>query len=195
MKKIIAAVAALVSCLSVPSLSATQVYTDRGAWQQAVGAYYEESFSDTLLNPGLAIESTLPGYVDTDRGVWWDSLYGNEGTGGPTTTLWLFGTPVVAFGGNWNCAGVAGSGTGIAVALWSSEVLVGEISGSYAGGFWGFVSTECVSGVLLRTGTGPGWTESYELDALSYVVIPEPSSLIVLLAGFVSLTGLASRRR
>ena len=194
-KVLIATAVALLSCLTINANASIAIYTDRLTWEEVVGAYAEESFTDEILNPGLTVESELPGYVDTTKGVWWDSLYGPTGTGGSTTTTWRLSCPMTAWGGDWNCAGVGGPGTGIAVSIYGSGAAIGEICSTYEGGFWGFISTDPIYGVRLGTGQGSGWTESYELDNLSYNMLPEPSALIVLLAGLASTAGLARRRK
>lgn len=181
-KLLLIALAGALICGCAAAQASVTVYTNRSAWEAAVISYYEETFSDAALNPGVSVASTLPGYVDTAKGVWWDSLYGPSGTGGPTTTTWRFGQSAVAFGGNWDCGGPGGPGAGIAVLAGDGWSVVGEISPEIAGGFWGFVSTDSFTQVRLAAGSGEGWAESYELDNLVYGFVPEPSSALSLLA-------------
>jgi hypothetical protein len=140
---------------------------DRLGWESAVGVYEEEFFTDATLNPGVSVV-TDNGYVKTSTGVWWDRLVCSP----TTTTTWQFATPLVGFGGNWNPGGPGGSGAGIAVAIDGSWVSVGEISRSYTGQFWGFVSTVPFSAVRLSPGSGSGWCETYELDNMVYAADP-----------------------
>ncbi|HEX2949917.1 MAG TPA: hypothetical protein VHV83_10195 [Armatimonadota bacterium] len=172
---------------STTAEASVTVYTDRSAWESALVSFSEESFEDSALSPEISVSSTLPGYVDDVKGVWWDSLYGVRGTGGPTTTTWQFSKPIYAYGGNWNCAGIGGTGTGIAVSCGNTGTAVGEISRTYAGDFWGFICTDQFSQVRLESGSGSGWAESYELDNMVYGSVPEPSSFMALMAGFVTI--------
>ena len=140
--------------------AATTIYTSRTAWESAVGAYQEEFFDDAILNPGVSVVSSV-GYI-TD-GVWWDRLappYEN------TTTTWQFTPAIYAYGGNWDLAGPGGLGTSVAVSI--NGVSVGQILNTYSGQFWGFVSTEPFSSVLLKSGSTPGSAETYEMDNMVY---------------------------
>ena len=98
----------------------------------------------------------------------WDRLIEPAGT---TTTTWIFADPIYAFGGNWDLAGPGGPGSSIAVLINGSWVSVDTIPNTYTGEFWGFVSDEEFTQVLLQSGGDPyGWAETYELDNMVYAV-------------------------
>jgi len=192
-------VALALLCLAVGAQASVSVYTDRSAWEAAVSYQFEEEFfSDATLNPGVSVVSTYPGYIDTTNEVWWDRLV--KPGSGATTTTWGFDTSLVGYGGNWDPATPGGTGAGIAVSYSGSWAYVGEIPNSYTGEFWGFVSSEPFSAVLLESGSQPGyWCETYELDNMVYSAgpenaIPEASSITLFAGGLASLFGLRRRR-
>jgi parallel beta-helix repeat protein len=99
--------------------------------------------------------------------VWLDIIGDEGGPNGPTKTTWQFTPPIYAYGGNWNLAGPGGPGS--AIEVYVNQTLVGIIPNTYSGQFWGFVSTELFSNVLLQEGAAPsGWRESYEMDNMVY---------------------------
>jgi len=146
--------------LAVPTITVYPM--DQTGWQSAVAAWETEDFSDATLNTGVSVVSDNGTVLG---GVWDDQLIP-----GTAETTWTFDNPIVAFGGKWDLAGPGGPGTGIAVEIDGSWVAVGEIPKEYAGEFWGFVSDEEFTQVLLKAGTDPGggWAESYELDDMVY---------------------------
>ena len=166
-KKLIGIICAIV-LFTAGSASAdiTLFDQDRSGWESAVGVYEEEFFEDATLNPGLSVDSDYPGSVDTIKQVWWDRLFCSPAT----TTTWQFDTPLIGFGGYWNPGVPGGPGARIAVAINGSWVDVGEIPEAYTGEFWGFVSTEPFSQVLLEPGSAcnGAWCETYELDNMVY---------------------------
>ena len=165
MKTSISAVLAGVLLASAATLNAaTTIYNDDAAWKSAVNDIYTtEAFEDATLNEGLSVV-TDEGYVDTTN-EWWHDRVTPEGH----TTTWSFDTPVTSFGGNWDLAGPGGQGTSIlAVVIDGVEVEVGQIQNTYAGEFWGFVSDEPFSAVLLKSGNTAGVAETYNFDNMVY---------------------------
>lgn len=175
MKKIISIGLALILSLALaaPVLAAATVYTDKSAWEAAVGAYVTEDFSDATLNPGVSVDSDL-GEILVDYGLWWDQL---NYSGGPTTfTTWTFAAPICAFGGTWDAGSdreydgheVGGPGSNIEVLMDGSWVSVGVIDNEYIDQFWGFVSDVPFNQVRLQAYNDEGWTERYTLDDMVY---------------------------
>jgi hypothetical protein len=180
MMKVLITTCAICFVLAGTASADVTVYNnDWSGWQSAVGAYQTEDFTDATLNPGLSVVSDN-GYVDTSTGVWWDRL---EVSSPHTTTTWQFATPQLAYGGNWNTAGPGGPGAGIAVEINGSWTSVGEISRNSAGAFWGFVSTDPFTAVLLQSGSGSGWCETYEMDNMVYSVVPVPGAVLLGILG------------
>ena len=158
--------------------AAVTSYTVRSDWETDVGGVFsEEFFADTTLNPGLSVV-TSAGSVGS--GMWNDRL----DPGPPDTTTWFFATPIIGFGGNWDLAGPGGPGMGIHLFL--DGVSVGdEIPNSFAGEFFGLISTTLFDEVLLTVGAQTGGAETYTLDNMVYAV-PEPVTLSLLgLGGLV----------
>ncbi|MCG6928180.1 MAG: PEP-CTERM sorting domain-containing protein [Acidobacteria bacterium] len=200
LKALVGGFAALVVLGASVSWADPVVYTDRTAWEAAVGGIFqEETFDDATLNPGIGYTSGwLP--AEVTGGVFYDRVR-EDLVAGETTrsyTEWTFDVPIHAFGGNWDMTPFT-AGTGITTVpvgqAWS-----GQIPSSYAGEFFGFVSTEAFTQVQLSEGTLPiqGY-ETYTLDDLVYSSntpstrsVAEPGTVLLLGAG---LLGLASRRR
>jgi hypothetical protein len=152
------------------------VYTDRSAWESAVNYDFEEEFfTDTTLNPGVSV-ITDNGYIDNVNRWWWDQVIPVEQPGGPTTTTWIFADAIIGYGGNWDPAGPGGPGTNIQLYLDGTPVSP-EIPNSFAGNFFGVVSTVPFNQVLVSAGTYPyGWCERYTLDNMVYA-IPSTSAV------------------
>ncbi len=160
--KLLLFLAAISLCCGIAS-AATTIYTSRSLWENAVGAYAEESFSDITLNPGVSVDSDLGSILG---GVWNDAIGDETIPNGPSTTTWYFTPPIYAYGGNWDLAGPGGQGSSIRVYI--NSTLVGQIPNTYSGQFWGFVSTEPFDNVFLKKGTSTGWRELYEMDNMVY---------------------------
>jgi len=193
MKQILLSMAAAVLLSHVPCAEAQIiVYTDRSAWETAVGGVYvEEFFADATLNPGVSVVSDA-GVVDAVLGVWDDRVAGTD------TTTWSFVDPITGFGADWDLAGPGGPGSGIRLLL-DGTFIGQEIVQTTAGGFFGVTSTSPFDSVLVEEGTQLGGAETYHMDNMLYSqqesIVPEPATLIVwsLLMGMG--VGLTRRRR
>ncbi|MFH1371694.1 MAG: hypothetical protein ABII09_10485 [Planctomycetota bacterium] len=166
-------------------------FAGRSVWEDAVNHNFEEEFfTDATLNPGISVV-TNNGYVDVSgaegygAGVWWDRVIPASDPAGPATTTWTFADPIVGYGGNWNLAGPGGPGTNIQ--LYLDGMPVGsEIMNTYAGEFFGVVSTLAFNQVVVTAGSNPGgWCETYTLDNMVYT--PEPCTLSLLAFGGLAL--------
>lgn len=194
-KKIFASaltVAAL-SALSSQADAAVTYYTSQTAYAAALAESTTETFSSTPLTSGLSYKSdagSVAGGVFSDRVV----------NGGASTTF-SFGGDVNGFGGFFDET-PGGFGQGIVFSLTfvgGTQATLSQHLDDDAGDFFGFISTDAFSSVLLTGGTTPGGTaETYNLDNVQFgtttAAVPEPASIALMLAG-LGLVGAAARRR
>lgn len=149
----------LILGFTAPATKATiTTIIDRATWESAVNnSFEEEFFSDSTLNPGVSVISSVG---NVSGGRWSDRLDGSD------TTTFIFDDPIIGFGGSWDLS-PGGPGTGIR--LYLDGVLVGnEILDSYTGQFFGVVSDVPFNEVLLTEGTQSGVAETYYLDNMVY---------------------------
>jgi len=142
------------------------VYTDRTAWENAVGGrFLTEDFANDQLNPGVSFVSTESGHINPAQECYQDVL-ASQSQNEPMTT-WSFVPEINAYGGNWTLGGPGGSGNHLLVYIADLSVYVGYISNSYSGGFWGFVSDTPFTSVRLTGGSGTN-QQIYSLDDMVY---------------------------
>jgi hypothetical protein len=195
MKKLITICLVVLFSVSIANAVPT-VYTDRSAWEAAVGTYTEEDFDDGVLNADISVVSTVGNIragvstLGTDN-VWWDIL--DEDSTPKRTTTWTFTTPITGFGAYWDLASSSVGGPGSNIQMYLDGVLVGsEIVNTTQGSFWG-VTNGAFDTVLLVEGSGV-FIETYEMDNMVYSVIPAPGA--ILLGGIgVAVVGWLRRRR
>ncbi len=174
----------------------TTLYTDKTAWQTALGGpFSQESFDDATLNPGISVVSTK-GTVT--GGYWSDQIDASP----LQTTTFSFTPDIIAFGGNWDLAGPGGAGTGIILTLigGSTYQVPTELPDTIAGSFWGIISDTAFTSVLLTQGTQSGVCETFHMDDLVYAPagggggqVPVPGAVWLLGSGLAGLVGLRKR--
>jgi hypothetical protein len=180
MKKLLI-VCAIVSFIACSANAAITVYTDRSAWEAAVGDYQEEFFDDAIFAPGVSVVSDVglvqagTGVLGPD-GVWWDRV--SPPDFGLATTTWSFANPLVGFGAYWDLNYPGGPGTGITLSLDGNPVGT-EILNSTEGGFFGVTSTVPFNSVLVANGTQAYGVETYEMDNMVTSTIPAPGAILL----------------
>lgn len=128
--------------------AATIVYTDKAAWDSAVGGQFlTEDFDDDLLNPGVSFVSSESGNINPALGIYQDVLA--SASQNEPMTVWSFTPAITAYGGSWTLGAPGGSGNSLLVYL-DGRTFVGSIPNSFNGGFWGFVSDTPFTSVKLR---------------------------------------------
>jgi LPXTG-motif cell wall-anchored protein len=189
------------------------IYTDQEAWEQAVndlgGTVLTEDFADQHLNPGVSYISSESGHINPKHEYYQDVLQSSSQN--EPMTIWSFVPQIIAYGGTWTLGGPGGGGNSLLVSIPDLSCEVGAISNRYNGDFWGFVSDEPFTSVLLKGGTGTR-QQNYKLDDMVYsypvtlstaadsvsshvVANPVPPSALLLGTGLLGLGALSWRRR
>jgi len=204
---IISAIVCIFAVTNVGAVPILTVFTDRTAWEAAVGGSFTEENFDGFT--GVSYEFAPVDVGDFDVSVS-GSTFGfifhnigpssvaavndvngtgqiNAATGDTGGTSLLFDFPITAFGANW--AGIS-----------DSRITSFDIAGTILaipnlnGGFFGFVSDIAFSGPLLFLSSGG--PDGFGIDNVVYsaVAVAEPITLALLGIGLAGI-GLARRRK
>ncbi len=190
MRRVVMLGLALVMFLSLAAAAealTVTVYTDKTAWENAVGGtILTEDFNDATLNVGVSFSSTESGHINTapGHGYYQDVL--NSTSQNYPQTVWSFTPRITAYGGNWDLGGPGGGGNSLNVYIYDILFKVGYISNSYQGGFWGFISDTPFTSVQL-IGGGGDHQQNYTLDNMVYSPVPVPGTLGLLSSGLLGL--------
>lgn len=183
--------AALLICWAVTASAATTVYTDKTAWENALGGQFlTEGFADDQLNDGVSFVSSESGHINPALEYYQDVL-ASTSQNEPMTT-WSFAPGIAGYGGNWTLGGPGGSGNSLQVYAGDSTY-VGALSNDFAGEFWGFVSDTPFATVKLIGGGGAN-QQNYILDDMVYSPVPIPAALWLFLSGFTILSAMVHRK-
>jgi len=188
MKQQQVAVAGLVAAIAMawiaPALAATTIYTDKLAWESAVGGPFPtEEFDDAVLNPGVSFVASESGTINPALGYYQDVLASTSQN--EPMTVWNFTPAITGYGGNWTLGGPGGSGNSLLVYL-DATTFVGAISNDFDGGFWGFVADAPFNSVKLTGGSGSN-QQNYKLDDMVYAPVPVPAAAWLLGSGLALL--------
>ena len=193
--RFLVAASALVAAAATPALAQFTVYTNRAAFEAALGSFYLDPFTGNAISTtGASVATSTPLTGSFGSGRWNDRVV----QGGDKTT-WSFAGGITAFGGDWDLS-PGGQGQGLEFLVnWSggSSSLVGaEVPNSCAGCFWGFTATASMASIEVRGGTNPaGSAETYNFDNMTTNVVPEPGTYTLLATGLVGIFAVARRRR
>lgn len=164
---------AMILSWAATACASTFVYTDRTAWENAVGGQFlAEDFADDQLNAGVTFVSSESGHINPAEEAYQDVLA--SASQNEPMTIWSFVPKITAYGGNWTLGGPGGAGNNLLVYVGDSSVYVGAIPNSYSGGFWGFASDAAFTSVKLIGGGGTH-QQHYSLDNMVYRTAPQPA--------------------
>jgi hypothetical protein len=214
----IAAAGILMLLAAVKPTQAFTLYTDRAAWEAAVGHFITETFDTNIANDpvitfGNGTRSTGINPFSTGITIFMTNRVQNGSYWGRVDSSkdfpkkdekrfeeirWLFPTPVFAFGADWL---QAANGSGLTLSGNFDSLGVETISffeelGFPGDGFLGIVGTAPFSELVFReenpvvSGVGD---EFFYADNLSIAAVPEPTTIAGLVAAGAGM--IAMRRR
>lgn len=188
----LAAVAALVAASAGTASAQFTVYTNRTAFETALGSFYVDDFNTgSISTVGATVASSVGSF---GSGVWNDRVV----RGGAQTT-WSFVGGTAGFGGEWDLT-PGGAGQGIEFTVnWlagGSATLATEIPNTYSGQFFGFITTGAMMDVIVNGGTQGGSAETHNFDNMTTgtSTVPEPSTYALMAVG-LGMVGVFARRR
>jgi hypothetical protein len=164
------------------------VYTDRAAWEAAVGSFATESFGGEVN--GFTVDEVGSGHsYGVSGGLYWDRVAGDS-----SYTIYSFEQATTAFGADWNLL-PGGAGQGLRLVV-DGNAITPEIANVYVG-FFGFTSTAAFDAVTVFAGSQGGMAESHSVDNLVYATampVPEPATYLLMIAGLLAIGWVVSRR-
>jgi hypothetical protein len=192
-------IAAIAVWMNSPVAQAASIdtFTDRAAWEVAVGNdFVTEDFNAAATKP-LSVGLNNVGLIDirVNGDVGFNSLttyfQGDSRSQPGWTQDLVFRDPVIGFGGHWN--GTTTNASLVAI-ISGQTIKFSEYLAHPGSGFLGFVSdTPFTEARISDEGIAPN--ETYTLDNLSFTIAaPVPPAIYLLATGLLGLVGVARRK-
>ena len=191
------------------------IYTNQAQWQAATAGWTHYPYlSGQSQNPGTSVLSTVGsfgpgrGAFPSTMNVWNDRV---SQAGGESTTWWITGTNMQAFGGLWDFS-PAGYGQGLTLTLNLIPVgsqhirdICGDVVNGCDGGFgqstlvpdgnwFGIVANQPFGAFTITADHTAGVAETFDVAGLDLARTPEPGSLALLGTGILGVAGVIRRK-
>lgn len=183
--------------LVMPVDAAITVYTDRSAWEAAVGGTFLTEDFNAIPDGPLQLGINDAGLIDIRANgaigqMRWSSggLLGETISQDGQTQDLIFPTPVKAFGGDW---GDATTNSLLITIVGGETIQFDNYLSGFGDGFLGVVSTASFTEARISD-EGTSGNEVYFLDNVSFSQVPEPGTLGVALVA-LGIGRLGRRRR
>lgn len=198
MKKLAILGLALALIFSVVAVAAADptftIYTSITDWIAACTNNQIQDFDEAFpggLNPGVTV-TTTNGFVNLAGNLdMWQDIVVPSGA----TTTWHFATPVHGVGALFDLS-INEPGTGIDVFADGFQVSPSpSIANTFAGQFFGFLSTSTFTDIMFAADGQSGVQETYLMDDLHYCPVPVPPAVWLFGSGLLGLVGLRRKLR
>lgn len=195
-----------VSCLAYAPAKAVMVFSDRTAWEAALGGapLVQDNFDVDITNAqsivlasGVQSTSSRPEFDNNNvtGGRYDGDVELFDGASGAETISWLFPISINAFGADWmsTTSGDLLQITGNFDGSGNQTVKFSDFLTGNGDGFLGLIGDSLFQQITFSSETLTVSGERFQADNLAFAAVPLPATF-PLLAGAIALLGIAARR-